>query len=273
MTETTPKIPSLKERLSKYTVKPSDVRYPGLVMLYGRPGSGKTWLAASVSELSVVKKVLYIDTEGSTEGTLVGFDDDKIDILNIPKTVRDLNDDAGPEGNRVTEIQFLDSVLNELLATNTSGYDAIVIDTLDVAQDWKVKELTPIWESKNKYKIWDLVSDWTEDIGQRLKSLDAIGVIVLHSKKDKDESSGTISIEARLKGSSRETFPGIPDTVAHLTRRTYKDGDKEVEATVAEFATQDNKVTKNRFDFPTAMVAPSFEKMWNHIDNRQKENN
>ena len=183
----TDKIPSLKERLSKYTIKPSDVNYPGLVMLYGRPGSGKTWLAASVSELPSVNKVLYIDTEGSTEGTLVGFNDDKIDILNIPKTVRNINDSA--DGSQVTEIQFLDSVLDELLATNTSGYDAIVIDTLDVAQDWKVKELTPIWEKKNKFKIWDLVSDWTENIGQRLKSLDAVGVIVLHSKKDKDESS------------------------------------------------------------------------------------
>ena len=267
----TDKIPSLKERLSKYTIKPSDVNYPGLVMLYGRPGSGKTWLAASVSELPSVNKVLYIDTEGSTEDTLVGFNDDKIDILNIPKTVRNINDSA--DGPQVTEIQFLDSVLDELLATNTSGYDAIVIDTLDVAQDWKVKELTPIWEKKNKFKIWDLVSDWTENIGQRLKSLDAVGVIVLHSKKDKDESSGVVSIEARLKGSSRDTFPGIPDTVVHLTRRTYRDGDKDIEATVAEFGSQDNKVTKNRFDFPITMVAPSFTKMWDHIDNRQKENN
>ena len=92
-------------------------------------------------------------------------------------------------------------------------------------------------------------------------------------KKDKDESSGVVSIEARLKGSSRDTFPGIPDTVVHLTRRTYRDGDKDIEATVAEFGSQDNKVTKNRFDFPITMVAPSFTKMWDHIDNRQKENN
>ena len=100
----TDKIPSLKERLSKYTVKPSDVRYPGLVMLYGRPGSGKTWLAASVSELDSVNKVLYIDTEGSTEGTLVGFDDAKIDILNIPKTVRNINDSA--DGSQVPKIHI-----------------------------------------------------------------------------------------------------------------------------------------------------------------------
>ena len=266
----TDKIPSLKERLSKYTVKPSDVRYPGLVMLYGRPGSGKTWLAASVSELDSVNKVLYIDTEGSTEGTLVGFDDAKIDILNIPKTVRNIIDSGE---NPVTEIQFLDSVLNELFATNQSGYDAIVIDTLDVAQDWKLKELLPIWESKNKFKAWELVGDWTETIGQKLKALDAIGVIVLHSKKDKDESSGSISIEARLKGAAKDTFPGIPDTVAYLTRRTYKDGDNDVEATVAEFGSQDNKVTKNRFGFPLAMVNPSFKSMWEHINNRQKENN
>ena len=131
----TDKIPSLKERLSKYTTKPSALAHPVLTLLYGQAGSGKTHMAATVSNLPHVKSVLYLDTEGSTTGALHGFDDSKFEIIVIPEVIKALNE----SGNTVTEIQFLDSILKDLF-TNGSEYDAVVLDTLDVAQDWKIKE-------------------------------------------------------------------------------------------------------------------------------------
>lgn len=102
----TDKIPSLKERLSKYTTKPSALAHPVLTLLYGQAGSGKTHLAATVSNLPHVKSVLYLDTEGSTTGALHGFDDSKFEIIVIPEVIKALNE----SGNAVTEIQFLDSI-------------------------------------------------------------------------------------------------------------------------------------------------------------------
>ena len=129
-------IPSLKARLSKYTTKPSEASYPEFMLFYSQPGSGKTYLAATVSELPTVKSVLIIDTEGSTTGTLATFDDNKIDIVDIRKTVDQIN---AENPGTVTYIAFLDQILSDLF-TNGSEYDAVVLDTLDVAQDWKIKE-------------------------------------------------------------------------------------------------------------------------------------
>ena len=69
--------------LSSFTVKPSSMNKPNSVIFYGPPGGGKTWLAASAAEGKDFGKVLIIDTEGSTYGTLVGFDDKNIDIFPI----------------------------------------------------------------------------------------------------------------------------------------------------------------------------------------------
>ena len=259
----TVEIPSIKATLSKYVKKPSEATVPRLIAIYGNPGSGKSFLAGSASELDHVKSLLFIDTEGSSDGTLVGFDDNKIEILNIPETVQALNAERAP-GEQITNIQFFDKVLNDLFSVPDSGYDAIVIDTLDVAQDWKSKELVGIWEKVNKYKVWELLGDWSTHIADKLKANKALGIVVLHTKEDKDESTGAILQNIRFKGAAKDTFPGIPDVVGYTTRRIYKVDGEEKEITVIEFATQDGKVTKNRFQFPSKMIEPSIKKLWDH---------
>ena len=265
----TDKIPSLKERLSKYTTKPSALAHPVLTLLYGQAGSGKTHLAATVSNLPHVKSVLYLDTEGSTTGALHGFDDSKFEIIVIPEVIKALNE----SGNTVTEIQFLDSILKDLF-TNGSEYDAVVLDTLDVAQDWKIKERQGINGTKGDaaFATWREVADWTDGVGRGLKGLGKTSVVVLHDREDKTDS-GSLIKRLRLGGSSKDTFAGIPDAVAYLTRKVYNVDGEEREVTIAEFGSQEGKVTKNRFGFPPSLIDPNFPKMWEHINNRQKENN
>ena len=55
------------------TETPSEMGHPQMIALYGQPGCGKTYLAASISEVEGYYPVLIIDTEGSTVGTLAGF--------------------------------------------------------------------------------------------------------------------------------------------------------------------------------------------------------
>jgi hypothetical protein len=54
--------------------------------------------------------------------------------------------------------------------------------------------------------------------------------------------------------------------VAYLER--VLEGDEEV--TLAQFASQDNKVTKNRFKFPPVVRNPSLPKLFKYIDDNKK---
>ena len=69
--------------LQKYKAKTLDLKYPRLALLYSKPGSGKSHTALTASELPGVKKMLYLDTEGSTVGVANNFDLDKIDIIPV----------------------------------------------------------------------------------------------------------------------------------------------------------------------------------------------
>lgn len=251
----------LGEALGKYIVKPSEMSKPEFVLLYSRPGGGKTHLAASASELPDVRKILILDTEGSTAGTVADFDDDKVDI--IP----------------VSSIEQLDAILEKLFDPEIEhGWDAVVIDTLDVAQEWKIKQQQKIFGTSGDgvFAAWREVKEWTLWIGRGLKKMKPLGIAVFHDREEKD-ADGSIVTKLQLSGSAKDIFPGIPDVVVYLVRKILHNDEtnQDEEHTIAYFASSDNKVTKNRFKFPPVMLDPSFPKMYELIaeSRKAKENN
>lgn len=227
--------------------KPSQVNYPELFLLYGPPGGGKTYLGATASELPHVKKMLIIDTEGSTAGTLTDFSDEKVDIV------------------RVTTHEEFTAIMNAVFEADEEGtlpYDVVQIDTFDVAQDRAVKYY--MRTSPDKFAAWAAVKDWSETVAHGLKGIKAMGILVLHEKEEKALSGG-IMARLRLAGQSADTIPGVPDVVAYV-KRTLNDEDEEV--TLALFASQDGLVTKNRFKFPPAVEDPSIPALFKYIDER-----
>lgn len=241
--------------LTKYVSKPSERAHPELMLFYGRPGCGKTWLAASASELPEVNKALILDTEGSTVGTLTEFDDDVVDIVSTEKDT--------PEESFI----FLNTILDKLFdSTETHPYDVVIVDTFDVAQDqakayfMKNAPLTKSGE-RDTFAVWRNVQEWSEKVARGLKRMKALGILVVHEKKDTDED-GKTTIQLKLAGAAKDVVPGIPDSLAYL-RRVVEDG-KEV--TLAYFATDDNKVTKNRFHFPPVVKEPTIAGLWRYID-------
>lgn len=249
----------LGEALSKYIKKPSAMSEPEFVLLYSRPGGGKTHLAASSSQLPNVGKILILDTEGSTAGTVADFDDDKVDI--IP----------------VSGIEMLDEILKKLFDPAIEhGWDAVILDTFDVAQEWKIKEQQRILGTSGDavFAAWREVKEWTLWVGRGFKTMKPLGVAVFHDREEKD-ADGSVVTKLQLAGSAKDIFPGIPDVVAYLERKIFhnEETNKDEEHTVAYFASSDNKVTKNRFKFPPVMLDPSFPKMYQHIADNRKENN
>lgn len=235
--------------------KPSQVSYPELFLLYGQAGSGKSWLAASASELPGIGKILIVDTEGSAAGTVAEFSDAKVDIA------------------RVTNYQQFNDVMNQLFDPEVKhAYGAVVVDTFDVAQDWAVDHFTntaPKGRSGevDGFAVWRLVKEWSETVARGMKAMEPLGILVLHEREEKSKG-GSVLTKIRLSGSARDVLPGIPDVVAYLTRGLNDDDEEE---TVAEFASQAGLVTKNRFRFPPKVADPSIPKLFKFIDDRKKK--
>lgn len=239
--------------LAKYVNKPEALAKPELILLYSQPGGGKTHLSGTAIDLPTVTKGLYLDTEGSTVGVIT---DQRWDIIRVDRH-------ENPFG-------FLHSIL-EGLEKGTS-YDVIVIDTFDVAQGWAeahFDEKAPVGRSgeKDGFWKWAKVKDWSIWVARSLKKSSALGILVVHDEEVKSDS-GSLTKRLSLLGKAKDVLPGIPDVVAYLERKTVE-GE---EHTFTYFATSDNKVTKNRFQFPPKVQDATLPKLYQFIDDK-KENN
>lgn len=242
----------LDDLLGKYTSKPEQAAKPELVLLYSGPGNGKSYLAASASGLPDVGKTLILDIEGSTVGSISQFDAERIDVIRVDKF----------DGNKFALV----NTILQRLETEPTEYGAVVIDTFDVLQDLATKHFA------TKFKGWDIwaeVGEWSVWAARVLKSIKPVGVLVVHSKETKSDTGAWFS-GLNLKGSARDTLPGIPDVVAYLERRIDNDDNKA--HTFAYFENDSTRVTKNRFNFPAVVRDPSFPVLWKLID-KKKENN
>lgn len=241
------------DAFKQHIVKPSQLNKPNLILLYGNPGSGKTHLAASISEVPGIKKVLIIDTENSTQGTVADFDDAKIDIIPV-------STHGGFE-------QVFSAVI-EAADNGELEYDAVIIDTLDVAQDRAIEffeENAPITKSgeKDGFAVWGGVKQWTTSVGRRLQEASFIGVLVLHSNREKMENGPFTDLVA-LSGSAKNTLPGIPDIVGFTERA---DG-----VTTVHVGSALRRSTKNRFQLPDSIENPSMAGIFKAITNRNNSN-
>jgi hypothetical protein len=245
--------PSPLDALKKYIVKPSQLNKPNLIMLYGNPGSGKTHLAASISNAPGYKKIAIVDTENSTSGTVGGehFNDDRIDIY------------------PVTTHEGFETVLEALLEDAESDkptYDAIIVDTVDVAQE-RAKDYFEDTLPRDKngeingFAVWGEVKSWTNGVFRRLQEAPVLGIAVLHSDREKLEN-GPFVDTVMLQGKSKNTVAGVPDIVGFTER--------EAGVTTVHVGSSLRRSTKNRFDLPDSIENPSMTSILAAIANRGK---
>lgn len=233
---------------------PSEMNTPELILFYGKAGSGKTRLAASICEVPGINKVLLIDTEGSANGTVSGFPDDKLKIISVD-----------------TRDKF-----NELLSKLCNPeykhpFDAVIIDTFDVAQDREAEfKLATVKNEKGVLdgrKAWGEVKKWSIKVPRMLKAAGFVGIIVTHETTDKLES-GSILSTVMLSGAAKDVVPGIPDIIGYTVRKVI-DGKEQ---TTVDFAASTTRATKNRYHLPAQMLAPSMTTIYEALENNNKEN-
>lgn len=236
-------------------IKHTAAREPQMLILYGPAGNGKSWIAGSASEVEGLYPILFIDTEGSTQGTLDGFDSDRIDI------VRPQESHPGKEYAMV--VQLLESLL-----TKTHKYKTVVIDTADVLQEWSIAAGR---QKGDGFAHWNFThseltappSPYDRGLFHRLKAADFLTILVIHDKQEALNEEGTVMYaNVQWQGQGKTKIAGIPDGVIYVTRDTTSGG---VTKSTAQTQPTKRSLAKNRFNLPYKIEEPSMTKFYDHI--------
>jgi phage nucleotide-binding protein len=222
--------------------KAEELNAPKSILIYGDAGRGKTWLAASISELDEYKSVLLIDVEGGASA--IARDWKNVDVINVR-----------------THEQF-QSVVETLINTENK-YDAVIIDTIGVVMDRAEKFFGEKPENKsNKFGRWGDLKNWANDIFRSLHSAPFVSILIAHALDDKDENTGAVKTTAMLPGSFKSTLPSIPDIVGYLGIENTEDGPQRV----LVVGQSERLVTKNRFGLPGKIYQPTLKKIIDTIN-------
>lgn len=222
---------------AKHIHKAEVMNKPKSILIYGDAGRGKTWLAASISELKEYGPVLLLDAEGGSSAIARDFKD--VDVLSI-----------------ASHEQF-QNVIDTLVDT-PHKYKVVIIDTIGVVMDRAEKYFGELPANKgNKFGKWADLKNWANGVFRALHTSDFVSVIIAHAIDEKDENSGAIKTTAMLPGSFKSTLPSIPDIVGYLGIENTEEGPQRV----LVVGNSERLVTKNRFGLPAKIYQPSMKKI------------
>jgi len=224
--------------------------------MYGFPGTHKTTIAGEIAATSK-RRALYIGLErGSapfaTRPDIRKFiDAGNLDILEI--------DPLAP--NALAQI---DATVNEV-ASEDFGYDFVILDPLDVAQDVAEKVFKKKYEgSKNTFGVYGELGEWTDTIVRRLHNSPNFTAIFLSHAKEQSEESGAYRLLPKLSGSSKDAIGGLPDLVIYLGYDKHPEtGESHL---IAVTGNSEKHITKSRYSHPHFIVDPTGQKIWDGIE-------
>jgi phage nucleotide-binding protein len=216
---------------------------PKSMLFYGDAGRGKTWLAASVSEVAEFGPVLLIDAEGGSSAIARDFKD--VDVIAV---------------NNHSQFQ---EVYDWLIA-GEHKYKTVIIDTIGVVMDRAEKFFGEKLENQgNKFGKWGDLKNWANEIFRTFHTAPFVSILIAHALDDKDDTTGAVKTTAMLPGSFKATLPGIPDIVGYMTIEVTEDGPPQRVLVVGQ---SDKLVTKNRFGLPGKIYNPSMKQIMELIN-------
>ena len=251
MTETTPTTDAsntnaaptaLPDPWETETVNLASFGLPGSIMLHSEPGKGKTRAGASIIKVPGFNKVAILDIDNGTESLLNdpelarALAEGRIKIIKIDKTK--------PDAFARFHNLFWD------LIANPRDFDAVIIDTMDVAQECAVNYYTSTTyndagSALDTRKAYGLIAKWTSDVLWALQNhAQLTGVTLVHTKTEEEKKTGVSTLKPKFAGSIRDNAAGIPSLVAYLTKETGEDG---VDHVIADIGGADGAIAKQRY--------------------------
>jgi hypothetical protein len=227
---------------AKFIKKAEALNVPKSILIYGDPKNGKTWLAASASELEQFSPVLLVDVEGGASA--IARDWKNVDVIQVDNHAQ------------------LDSVMDGLLTT-AHPYKTVIVDTLGVAMDRAEKFFEDKPENRNnRFGKWGDLKEWANQMVRKMHHADFLSIFIAHAQDEKDEQTGAVKTVPMLAGSTRTTLPAIPDIIGYMTSERNED----VTRRVLHLQGSDRLVSGNRFGLPSKMYEPSIKKIIDTIN-------
>jgi hypothetical protein len=246
-----------------YTPTPQSLQIKAL--FYGRPGAGKSTLAATASTVKEMLPVLYINAESG--------------IMSISENWDGRIDTAQLKILDFTGYKQLNQLF-EYLAFKPHQYKTIVLDSLTELQAFvvnkfkdhyipKTEEGVAIDENQDKkmtLKVYERATDTMRNICRKFRDLPMHVIMVCHD--DTSDVNGTIVTHPALTPKFRDSIVGYMDIVGFLTtRETNKDNEKEIERLVT-FIPTPKRIAKDRSPggkLDSILIDPTMQKIWDKL--------
>ena len=257
MTITTPTLP--KPAWASAFQTAITVAKPKSILLYGTHGTRKTSIASSIAKVAGFKRVLHIDIDngtevlGNDEGIVKRIQDGSYNVLSINPL------EPGAK-------KKFDAVIDDI-TTIDYGYDAVILDTLDIAQDVAEKAIKRIHEgSKNTFAVYGDLGIWTDETVRKLHDSPFFTSIITAHEKEVTLDDGSVRVVPRLSGSSKDAIGGIPSIVAHLGWEAHPEtGDLHLVSTVGESS---RYISKNRYNLPSQILDTDMIDLYSRIEKK-----
>lgn len=246
--------------MPEFNIKKADkVGTPKSILIYGPPKKGKTVFASSIVDVPGFERVLLLDIEGGSASISAWYPE--VDVLEIA-TAKEF-------------IRVGDALLNGKLVEPVTGlpYQAVIIDTLDKAQDRQLEEFandprrfTKKGEEDGFWK-WAMLKTWTTKIGDMFHMAPFLTIFLAHEDDHKDDN-GPVLTTVLLAGKSRLTFPSTPDIIGRFTVTKVDEEGVKTNRRVVDFTVSDKLITGQRYAerLDGKVLDPSMEKIFRAVE-------
>ena len=272
----------------KLTQRPVFRKFKGC--FYGKPGVGKTRLAASAEEIPEFRDVLLIDAEAGTTSL-------QNTNPNIPTvTIEDWSQFAKihnflrthcryKEQYKLGHKEFKDKLLElevEIRGGDAVGKEPLLIETVILDSITEIQKFAmafvldidlATWELDNpfklpKFKEWGENTEYVRLLVRHFRNLGVNLILTAHDKSDRDERTGKVDVLPSLPGKLPNEILGFLDVCGYLyvpTRKVESEASDESDSefrNVILFQPNGKYIAKDRYEcLGSFMVNPTMEKI------------
>lgn len=217
---------------------------PQSIALLGKHKTGKTSLAASMSEVKSLvksgKKVLILESESGTASIAEDFPN--VDMFKL----------ATFNGLRRTCTELL---------TEDHPYGVVVFDTADKFQEYAVGY--HVDGAANTQAGWGEVKKWLNTLIWDFHKSNILAIFIFHEQDEKNEKTGAVLTTFKLQGSSKNDIGQIFDIIGRLDVRQFEDAPHRF----LQLGPAEGQVTGSRYEskLPNLMMDPTFDKIFDLI--------
>lgn len=257
---------------------------------YGKPGVGKTRLAASAEEIPEFKDVLLIDAEAGT----ASLDDTNPTIPTV--TIEDWAQFAKihdflrthcryKEQYKLGNKEFRDKLFKleeEIRGGDSIGKEPLMIETVILDSITEIQKFAmafvleidlATWELDNpfklpKFKEWGENTEYVRLLVRHFRNLGVNLILTAHDKSDRDDRTGKVDVLPSLPGKLPNEILGFLDVCGYLyvpTKRVESESSDEAIGdfrNVILFQPNGKYIAKDRYTrLGTFMVNPTMKKI------------